>query len=161
MKKFGILVVAFIVAASVTVVMARPQGKGMAGFDGRGGKGGFYERLDLTEEQSEQIKALHESLKAEIDPIREAMAEKRGELKELWKAETPDEGAIKAVQGEMDELRSQISEKVTDNRLAVHEILTPEQREKMNEMKNSGGKGGKKGGRPPRGAEKDAEGATI
>jgi Spy/CpxP family protein refolding chaperone len=59
------------------------------------------------------------------------MVRKRLEMKLLWMAEDPDSVKIKAKQKEIQDLRGQLGEKMIDFRLAVRNILTPEQRSQL------------------------------
>jgi len=59
------------------------------------------------------------------------MARKRLEMKLLWMEEEPDSVKIKAKQNEIQNLRGQLGEKMIDFRLAVRNILTPEQRSQL------------------------------
>ena len=127
MKKISIFVLVLLFVTSASVAMARPYmgtGKGME----RGGSSSAFQKMNLTEEQTEKINALRESLQKETTPLRTELVKKGTEMKLLWMADEPDAGKIKALQKEILDLRGKMSEKFTDFRLAVHKILTPEQR---------------------------------
>ena len=83
--------------------------------------------LDLSSEQTEKIKALKDSLKNEMAPLRLQENRYRAELKLLWMQENPDLDKIKTKQKEMHDLGWQIMGKTTDHCMAFRKILTPEQ----------------------------------
>ena len=130
MKKISIFVLVVLFVASATVVMARPYmgaGKGME----RDGRASAFQKMNLTEEQTAKIDVLRESLQKETTPLRTELLKKSTEMKLLWMADDPDADKIKALQKEILDLRGKMSEKFTDYRLAVHKILTPEQRTQL------------------------------
>ena len=87
--------------------------------------------LNLTEEQSEKIKVLRESVWTEVTPIRVQLLSKRTEMRLLWIQTKLDPDKIKATQREAWDLMGQMQEKWTDFRLAFRNILTPEQTSKL------------------------------
>ena len=130
MKKISIFVLVVLFVAAASVVMARPYmgaGKGME----RDGRASAFQKMNLTEDQTEKINALRESLQKETTPLRTDLVKKSTEMKLLWMADEPDADKIKALQKEILDLRGNMAEKFTDYRLAVHKILTPEQRAQL------------------------------
>ena len=124
-----------------------------------GMRGSLLSELNLTEEQEGKMTALRDSQRKDMAPIRTEMLRKRAELQLLWLEDKPDGEKIKAKQKEMRETKGRIQDKMTDFRLAVHSILTPEQRSRFmasrfNKMRGFGrGMGGPEShgmGRPPR-----------
>ena len=87
-------------------------------------------QLNLTEEQTEKIRALREAHLKDVTPLRDKMFSKRAELKLLWLQASPDQNKITAAQKEIRALRDQLEDKRTSHRLAVFNLLTPEQRTK-------------------------------
>lgn len=53
--------------------------------------------LDLTADQKESAKALFESTRAEVEPIREAQRERHQELRTLLQADSPDAAEVGAL----------------------------------------------------------------
>ncbi|MDM8551052.1 periplasmic heavy metal sensor [Desulfobacterales bacterium HSG2] len=104
--------------------------------------------LDLTPEQTDAILSMRESLEDDITPLRTQVTEKHSEMRDLWNQTTPDVEAIKALQTEIHELKGEIHEKHTDFRLAVREVLTPEQLTELVELRNRGQYPGKGEGAP-------------
>lgn len=87
--------------------------------------------LDLTAEQKEKIIALREAHLKDIKPFQDQLYVKGRELRGLWLAKTPDRESILALQKEVQNLRNQLMDKLTNYRLEVRQILTPEQQAKI------------------------------
>lgn len=87
--------------------------------------------LGLTAEQTAKIQDLREAHLKDIKPLRDKMFSKRGELRLLWLQKAPDREKITAVQKEIGSLRDQMQEKMTSHRLDMLNVLTPEQRTKV------------------------------
>ncbi len=83
--------------------------------------------LDLTPEQSEEVKSLTETFQEEMAPLRKEKFQFRTELRLLWMQEKADPEKIKSKQKEFYDLLLQIMEKITDYRLSFRKILTSEQ----------------------------------
>jgi Spy/CpxP family protein refolding chaperone len=87
------------------------------------------EQAQVTDEQAEQIRQqVYETRRAMIE--NHAQAElARLELEQLWDAETPDAEAIHAAIDRAAQIETQQKHAMADARLAIQNILTPEQRE--------------------------------
>ncbi len=83
--------------------------------------------LNLTNDQSEKIEALHEEAKKELIPLKAQFATKRAEMRLLWTQPTLDADKIKATQKELQTLGTRMRDIRTDMRIAFRKILTPEQ----------------------------------
>ena len=99
--------------------------------------------LDLTEEQQGAVKALRLEMREEMTDVRAALKDKRAELGALWKAEAPDRSAILAKMAELGDLRQAMRTRKVDFRLAVHALLSPEQRVRAAELFAHHGPGGR------------------
>jgi Spy/CpxP family protein refolding chaperone len=84
--------------------------------------------LNLTDQQRQQIDQLREAAVMQSAPLRAPMAQKRDELRALWRADQPDKSAIAQKEAELDTLRAQQRAIWIDFRIQVHGLLTPEQR---------------------------------
>ena len=136
------------------------------GFGGHPGMGGFLlgrmaDRLELTEEQRAEIKAVTEGTRPEAEEARKAVGEAMKALHEATDGGTEAEiiAAGKAVGDTFTQqalLRAtttkQIKEVLTDEQLAKLEELKAEMRERMEQRRKDGngprrpsGKGGKEG----------------
>ena len=136
MKKYSLIAVFMILFASFGFAMAQPDGKQINKKDRVDrayhhkdkGRWSSYRGLNLTEEQKAKVNAMTESMQKDLAPIRTELIKKRMELDLLWMDDTPNADKIKAKQKEIRDLRGIIEDKLTDLRLSVLEILTPEQR---------------------------------
>ncbi len=123
---------------------------------GRGGKGGghggmgpnMFQQLNLTAQQKQQLEQLHAQFAESARPVKEQLRQKHQQMMTLWQAPNPDRAAILALHVEMDKLRAQLREAHVDLRLACLQLLTPEQRTKMNELMQKGPHKGKPHGGP-------------
>jgi len=134
MKKFTLFAVLIILVASFTVAMAEPRGTpdGKDGKDfGRDGRRSPYANLNLTEEQKGKIDAMRESLRKEMTTIRTDLIKKKMELDLLWMEDSHEGDKIKAKQKEIRDLRGTVEDRLTDYRLNVNSMLTPEQRSEL------------------------------
>ncbi|MBU0733959.1 MAG: periplasmic heavy metal sensor [Proteobacteria bacterium] len=131
MKKMSIVAAFLLVVASATWIMADPGGKGYGEGCGWGMGPSALASLNLTAEQSENIRALRETCLKEITPIRSNLFTKRSELKLLWIQTRLDPDKIRATQKEIQGLIGQLQEKGTNCRLSFRNILTSEQISKL------------------------------
>ena len=70
--------------------------------------------------------------------LRSELELKQLELRELMSADEPDLRQIEAKIDEMTPLRTELQKKGIEHRLAMREILTPEQRAKLELMRGAG-----------------------
>jgi len=91
--------------------------------------------LDLSDEQRTQAKAILDSTRPEADRFADAMLENREAMKQLQQSGTFDEAQVR----EVAERRGALIVEMTVLKARVHSqiqaILTPEQRERMQEMR--------------------------
>jgi Spy/CpxP family protein refolding chaperone len=161
-KTGSVLAVLGAVLLSAATALAQGPGGGMGGGRGPGrmGQGGCpgmsmgmgiraIQELNLTPDQQKQMATLETKLGDETAPLRAQMDAKRAELQGLWTAQTPDRKAILAKQAEMDRVRDSLRTAVTDYRLGVLNVLTPDQRAKLASMPHGPGGFGSGGGDCP------------
>ena len=132
MKKLMTVLAVIAVAAIVTTSPAEARRGWGDGYQ----SGGYHDLaaapgLNLTAEQSAQIRSLQEAQLKEIQPLQNNLYGKRSELRLLWLQQKPDESKIKAADLEIRTLRDQIQDKRINHRLAIFKILTPEQQTKL------------------------------
>lgn len=109
------------------------------------------ERLGITAEQAAKIRQETSDFRKGAIRGRAELQVKRLELRDLLRAETPDRAAIDKKLDEISAARLAQSKAQVHYRLAMREILTPEQRQKLRQMREeSRHRGGREGG-PPRG----------
>lgn len=136
------------VAASVALAAGARQGHGPRGFGGGMGFGPglpplrmLAVALDLTEAQQQQARAILDAHKAELQQIRERGRTAHEQVRAAVEAPAVDEAAIRAavdaaakVQADAAVLRAKI-------RQEVFNILTPEQRTKAEQLKDTAREG--------------------
>ncbi len=86
-------------------------------------------RLDLTEEQQAQIKAILESERTTAAPLRQQLAESRKKMREAVLAEPFDESAVRTLAESESETRIELEVSRARAKSRIHALLTPEQRE--------------------------------
>jgi Spy/CpxP family protein refolding chaperone len=94
----------------------------------------FERKLGLSEAQAQQMKALRDSLKVDIQPLRTQLNTRREAFYQLMMAPEPDRAAIERLQNEMDSLQVEIKRRVVEDMLAQKRILTPEQQREFFSM---------------------------
>lgn len=157
-KRNVIILTTLLLVGLATVAFARgggPDGWGRGAGCGAciGGDVTAASGLNLTAEQTEKLQALRQNMQQETKPLRDKMFAKRGDLRLLWADKNPDQDKIVAAQKEMRSLRDQMQDKMTTYRLAALNVLTPEQKAKIQSYRGRGfgkgfgpGAGGGRGG---------------
>jgi Spy/CpxP family protein refolding chaperone len=115
---------------ALTAATAFAWGPGM----GRGigsGVGPGMAGVNLSAEQVAQIQKIQSDRYAEMAPVRNEMVTKRTELQALFREPALDQAKIAATHKEITALQAQMQEKALAARMAVAEVLTPEQRAQM------------------------------
>ena len=95
----------------------------------------MVEKLGLTQAQQDQLASLKSNLKAEVQPVRQVIQQKRGELRALWSAPNKDRSAILAKQAEIDQQRGIIRTAMVDFRIAFNNLLTQQQQAQLAQMR--------------------------
>jgi len=121
MKRIAIVVLSLIVAVAA---IAKPSRRG-----------NLSEILDLTTEQQEQLKALRETLRTTVEPLRE----QKRELREQIDAAVDAGNAQQAGQLVISEraLREQFKAAHESFETSFEQILTPEQKQKWDTHKET------------------------
>jgi Spy/CpxP family protein refolding chaperone len=129
-----------LILSTVTVLVVLTASPAMAERDWRGGYGSGpgsvtdiagTPGLNLSPEQREQIGVLREAHRRDHRPLEEQLMAKGRQLRELWLAKTPDRERIMALHREVHDLRGRLLEKLAIYRLEVLQMLTPDQRAKV------------------------------
>jgi Spy/CpxP family protein refolding chaperone len=133
MRKLFLLTTAILFSfSSVTLAIAEPRDRG-----GGTAYGAFPctgSDLNLTQEQSDNLRKMREQFLKEITPLQNRLFSKKAELRLLWAETDPDRDKILAKQKEMNEIWTQMEEKAIIHRIDSQAILTPEQRAKISEL---------------------------
>jgi Spy/CpxP family protein refolding chaperone len=145
MKKLMTMIAVIALAA----IVASPA-DARRGWEGGYPGGGYYDiaaapGLNLTAEQTAQLRNLREAHLRDIQPLQNKLYSKRSELRLLWLQQSPDQGKITAADREIRALRDQLQDKMTSHRLATFKILTPEQQTKLQAYGAGRGYGSGKG----------------
>lgn len=98
-------------------------------------QGGMPEELNLTKEQTDKIKKIRSAAKKQNIPLKSDIELKEIELRDLMDNDNPDKAAVAAKIKEIDALRTQIKINRMNARIDCHNILTKEQKEKMEQWR--------------------------
>ncbi len=154
MKRFVLLAAAAIMvaAAGSVSVIAQPQGFGRGPGRGMGPDGpgpmGMLKRLDLTDDQRAQIKAILAERKAEGPD--QKLLDLQKQLHEAIFADTPDESKIGELKTAINAAEAAALNDRVALQLKIAQVLTPEQRLKAREFQGRRGSPGPGGpGRRP------------
>lgn len=103
--------------------------------------------LDLSEEQRAQLLELQKEHFTERQNLRNQIAEKMFELRQLYLQENPDQDKISELKEQLTDLRTKMIEQAEEHRTELKSILTTEQLEKLEAGFGRGfGKGFRRGG---------------
>lgn len=88
-------------------------------------------QLKLSENQISEVEALRGQVIEKVSPLRSSLFQIKGELKDLWVQNKPDENRIREKQREIRSIRDQIKDKITNYSLELKKLLTPEQNSQL------------------------------
>ena len=94
----------------------------------------IQQRLGITSEQAARLKAQQRAFVKAMIRNRAELQVKRIELGELLAAEKPDRELIEKKLGELNQAQFAMQHSAIENRLAMREMFTPEQRQKMRQL---------------------------
>lgn len=135
---------AAVLMTGVTFAQAPEAGSGprsgkhhAAGKRGMQGKGfeSMAARLNLTEAQQQQAKSIFENARASSKPLMEQLRQVRQELSEAAKANRPS-SEIEVLASRQGDLRGQLTAMHTQAFASFYATLTPEQKEKAEQLRN-------------------------
>ncbi len=89
------------------------------------------EMLDLTEEQRNEIKAARTNAEKKIIPLRAEIELKQLDLRHEMEMDNPNRNKIMGLTKDISDLKLKIKQTKIDQKLKIHSILTPEQREQL------------------------------
>ncbi len=143
MKQAKLFLIALVIAATGTLVMA--QHPGAMNDDGPMLMPGLERMLDLTDEQAAKIADMRLDLQKKILPLRSDLMQKRNDLKVLLTADNPDQSKIDKTIEAMNDIRTDMQKQRLDNMMKVRSLLNADQKKKM-DMHILSGRKGMKGG---------------
>ena len=133
----GVLTVAFLAAAAINLYPQKadqPRGERF--------RGQMYQKLNLTDEQKDQIDQLRiEHQKAMID-LRADMQKQRLAMQELMQKGNYTRADYLNMVNQMNAARDKIATARANNRMDVYELLTDQQKKIFNEHQMMGGRFG-------------------
>jgi len=108
--------------------------------------------LKLTASQKDQIGAIMKAEQDLVEPLRQKMIESHKQIQAVVNATTYDESAVRVIAAEQATIRTEMLVSRTRAMNQVNALLTPEQRELAQKLRESRpGSHGRKGHRPPKG----------
>ena len=117
---------------------SQPNGMGQAPMQHpKMGQGHFNKIPNLTDQQKEQMKALHTAFLKTTNPLKNQLAEKRAHLRTITAVDKPNQKEIDNTIDEIGQLRTQMLKARTDMQLKVRALLTEEQKIHFDAMKAS------------------------
>jgi Spy/CpxP family protein refolding chaperone len=103
------------------------------------------EALGLTAEQQEQIEKIREAAAPKRRELRKQMRQLRHDLKGEFLKDEPDKSSVVQLVVQIGDVQTQLRLNGVEQRLAILEVLTPEQREKLPELMPRRGRHGMRG----------------
>lgn len=100
------------------------------------------EFLELSEEQIDQLNELRQEGRSQMTDLRKEMLRIRNQIQGEVLKDSPDVARLKKLTAKKGEIRAQMELARLEHRLAMREILTEEQRDKMMMRRGHGRRGG-------------------
>jgi Spy/CpxP family protein refolding chaperone len=99
------------------------------------------EYLELSERQVGEIKELREDGRSQMADLRKEMMRVKNEIRGEMLEDNPDMDTLKKLTAKKGEIRTEMEIARLEHRLAMREILTEEQRDKLMMSRSRGGRG--------------------
>lgn len=139
----------FLLALGLSAIMAVPSlagpGCGAHGKKGHGGPGAhqggkhlLWKELNLTDQQKEQMKSLHEKMQQIRKEQFGKMKVIRDNIREELAKENPDEGALNKLSADLGDLAELKSKQRVDHLLEIKEVLDADQFAKLTAHQGKG-----------------------
>jgi protein CpxP len=114
---------------------AEPGRQRAGKFHGRNGRGGGFERLNLTEAQKTQMKQIRESYHERTQSLHQELRAKRQELRQANQGATFNEGLATQVLTESAALEAKLMGERFRMRQEMMALLTPEQKNQLEQKR--------------------------
>ena len=124
-------IIAVVAAVFLAVPLAAQPPAHEHGPDCDHGKQGMRERLDLTDEQLEQLEAIRHETENEAIRLRAEIEIKENELRREFTKDETDKAAVNKLVKDISQLSEKMMRLRVDSLLKTKEILTPEQFRKL------------------------------
>lgn len=98
----------------------------------------LIDRLDLTAEQEDAIKDMRYEHQMQAAELRSKLTQNHLQLQKLFDEDNVDESAVMNLVEENNSIHNQLSKSRMEMRLKINSILTPEQREELNDRPGFG-----------------------
>jgi protein CpxP len=137
LKFIGAAVLALVLVAVAAVSETQGRHAHWRGQDGMfGGPGfGFMARnLDLTDAQKDQAKQIMGNEKANFKPLMQQMQQSKMQERQLVEAATFDQTQAQALAAQQSQISAQLSMEKMRMESQLYQILTQEQKDKLNSM---------------------------
>ncbi len=135
-KGLANVLLAAIVTASFAVVTIIATGNAFAEGGSRGGgqrQGRMMDQLNLTQEQKQRMQEIRKDTQAKMKPLREEMRQANQERKSLLANNASNE-QLEANFNKIQDIKNRIARVQFESRTKMRDVLTPEQRAKMDKM---------------------------
>ena len=149
-------------AASQGLLPEGRRGSRGHAFQGGGGKltgllnsRRLREALELTDEQTEQLRKITVDTRKTTVQKRADLQVHRIELHEVLRAENPPRAQVEQKVREITQLQGDLMQTRVDALLSARAVLTPEQRQKAQELRSQGRRGFRRSGRQSSGASRE------
>lgn len=131
------LIGAFAIALVTTLADAQPRGRGQGG----GPMVGWgLQALDLTAEQQQKLQDMRSMHQKDMARLRADAQIAQIELRDLLRQDNPKDADVKAKINSVTQTRGKIMESQVGFRLKMQQVLTPEQRQKFQDMQMERGR---------------------
>lgn len=142
-KTFALLLTAAMLGVGATAsVAASPWGgadkHGCAHGEKRG-LHGIFKKLNLSEQQRDQLFEIRHSQRPALREKMKELRKSRGALRELALAETYDAAQVKKAADEQARIQADLTMMRTETMHKMMEILTPEQKQQLAELRSQRG----------------------
>ncbi len=123
-----------------------------------GKRGGLCARLECTETQKQELRAVMSELRADTKGDRQAIKRLHKQLAAEFAKDKPDEAAMRSIQAQIATHHGEMQARGLDAMMEVHELLDAEQRAKLAPMIEHRGLRGMMRGKGKRGDGKRGDG---
>lgn len=102
----------------------KPEGKG---------EPPWIKDLNLSAEQKNRLKAIHEEARKNSEGLRQQLMEADQQMRQLWESNAAPE-KLRQQHQQIQKLRQQLDDKRFETRLAEQQVFTPEQRTQLTKL---------------------------